>query len=350
MSQFEGFNAENKLRIPLTAYAAQVIENDCMNFAKKRATLINSIILNYYQSAECSISLRLIDYKNELSNCFSYSEIKNNQPIIDKIISRKATELKELYAKRHTSDLNWQISLNKKVKELLTNDPNSFEEKYYGERPGHYVHSLIEEYAQLPYYRREEVIYKDFIDTINNAIDSGYVLNLLNTKGNHISLKPYKIATDPLSMYHYLVGYSIMPDSSLSVVSEKKLPDVLSIRLSRLTAVDIQYFNSSSITPKEERQINSELEKKGVQFVSGDVSSIKIWLSDNGIKKYNSQLHLRPAGTKDDLDNHIYLFECTEAQALFYFISFGKDARVIFPETLKNQFKEIYNEALTSYK
>ena len=349
MSQFEGFNAENKLRIPLTAYAAQIIDNDCLFFSKRKATLINTIILNYYQEADCSISLRLSDYRNEIADCLSKIEQENNIQIVNKIIQKRADELIQQYTHRLPAEVNWQITLNKRVKELLTNDPLSQEERYYGNRPGRFVRSLLEDYAQLPYYRREEIVYKQMLNTIINAIDSQYVLSLITNRGNKTIIKPYKIATDPLSMYHYVIGYRLAPESEQLNEPGNRLSGALSFRLSRLESAEIQYYYPGKLSNSEEMQITKELEQKGVQFVSADMSSIKIWLSDSGIRKYNSQLHLRPFGIQDSTDDHIFTFECTESQALYYFISFGKDAKVLSPLSLQECFKEIYEEAAYTY-
>lgn len=349
MSQFEGLFSENKLRIPLSAYAAQIIENDCMSFSRKKTTLINAIILNYYQIAPCSISLRMLDYKKELSGCFKKSELQHNEAIIDKILIEKSKELKEKYAKRRKADVNWQITLNKKVIELLTSDPYTQEEKYYENKPGRYIQSIIEEYAIQPFFIREEIIYKQIIDTINEAVSGKYLLKIINNNGKHISLKPYQISTDPLSMYHYIIGYSTLPESIKNSKTSRYSEGVLSIRLSRIVDVEIQHLQSGELSSNEKRQIETELSEKGVQFVSGNTSSISIWLSDYGIKKYNSQLHLRPLGYKDENDEHIYHFECTEAQILYYFIGFGKDAKILSPASLKSNFKNIYSSALELY-
>ena len=92
MSQFDCLFSENKLRIPLSAYAAQIIETDCINFSKKKTTLINIIILNYYQTAESSISLRLMDYKRELFGCFSKTELPHSEQLLNKILKEKANK------------------------------------------------------------------------------------------------------------------------------------------------------------------------------------------------------------------------------------------------------------------
>lgn len=348
MPCFEDFNAENKLRIPLSAYAAQIIDNDCLAFSLKKTTLINSIILNYYQHADCSISLRLRDFRNELKDCLPSK--KENEDLVDRLVEGRAKKLSAIYSQKKPADVNWQITLNKRVKEFLTQDTYTCEERYYGPRPGRYVRSLIEEYAQLPYHRREEIVYKELLDTINAGIKGRYILNLTNLKGSHISIRPYNVETDPLSMYHYVVGYSV-PHTDLADDSEIKYPaQILSIRISRLINAEIQFLQSGAITELEVQQIKKELHQKSVQFVSGRSSTIKVRLSDSGIKKYETQLHLRPNTIgKDPIDDHIYLFECTEAQILYYFFSFGKDAIIIEPQSLAEKFSLDYKEALLQY-
>ena len=348
MPCFEYFNTENKLRIPLSAYAAQIIENDCLAFSQKKTTLINSVIINYYQYATCSISLRLKDFRNELKDCFSKET--TSEEFIEGLVDARAKKLSAFYSQKRPAEVNWQITLNKRVKEFLTQDTYTCEERYYGQRPGRYVRSLLEEYAQLPYYRREEIVYKEIFDSINIGIKGLYILNLTNVKGSHISIRPYSIETDPLSMYHYLVGYSI-PSTDLSDESEAKYPaQVLSIRISRLVNAEIQYFQSGKISDSEALQIKKELQQKSVQFVSGKSSDIKVRLTDAGIRKYETQLHLRPNTIgKDPYDDHIYFFECTEAQILYYFFSFGKDAMIIEPRSLSEKFSIDYKEALQQY-
>ena len=346
MSSFRDFNAENKLRIPLSSYAAQIIESDCMNFDKKKATLLNSIILNYYAYASCSISLRIKKYQNELALNLKSIDEQNKQRIIKELVNNKAKELKATFSKRVPADVNWQITLNKKVKELLTTDTYTSEEEYYGNKPGHYVRALIEEYSLLPYYQREEIVFSTYIELIQAATNNNYALKAINTKGNTILLKPYGIESDPFSMYHYIVGYTINNRTKDNTIFEKPI----SIRLSRLKELELSTVHNGELTLQEKKQIISEMKSKGVQFISGNNSPIKIWLSDKGISKYNSQLHLRPEPSKiDPEDNHIYYFECTEAQILFYFISFGSDAIVLSPQTLSKKIQNIHQNAVEAY-
>lgn len=351
MSQFAEFNPENKLRIPLSMYAAQIIETDCINFSLKKTTLINTIILNYYQIAACSIGLRLKDYQKELSNHLNTVEAKNYENLIRKITMGRANDLIDKYAKRKLTDVNWQITLNKRVKHLLTEDPSTNEELYYGNKPGHYIRSLIEEYTQLPYYQREAIVFQHLLQKIEDSINNQYLITLTNNKLVTLIMKPYKIIKDPLSMYHYLVGLIISPPNYVEdAITHKEYSRVQSIRISRLTNVNVLTFQSANISFQEEKQILAELDSKGVQFVSGDESVIKIWLSDYGIKKYESQIHLRPIGKIDSNDSHLFTFECTEAQILYYFFSFGHDVKILYPDSLADKFRSMYKMALSHYE
>ncbi len=346
LSSFRDFNAENKLRIPLSAYAAQIVESDCINFDKKKATLLNSIIINYYAYADCSISLRIKKYQNELMNNLESLDNQGKQKIIKELTDKKGKELSDFYSKRAQADVNWQITLNKKVKELLTADTYSSEEEYYGNKPGHYVRALVEEYSRLPFYRREEIIFSSIIELFNTAINNNYAIKATNNRGNVILLKPFGIESDPLSMYHYVVGYTINNRTKDNTIVEKPI----SMRLSRLRELEITTMLDGELSLREKNQIVSEMKLKGVQFLSGINSTIKVWLSDKGINKYNSQLHLRPDYSMiDPHDNHIYYFECTEAQIMYYFTGFGSEAIVLSPETLSKKMHSLHQQAADSY-
>ena len=348
MPRFSGFNTENKLRIPLSAFAAHTIENDQHSFSIKKTTLINTIIMNFYQRAECTISLRLREYKDELTNCFHGTRLTQSAPTIDTIVSAKAKALSERYSKRQAADVNWQITLNKRVKDFLTQDSNVYEEQFYGDKPGRYVRALIEEYAQLPFHLREEIVFKDILDDIDDAINGPYMLNVTTAKGSQVTMKPVRIEKDPLSMFHYLVGYR--PADKLSEKKYHHQAQVLSIRVSRITSVEVRRSQSGYMSADELAQVEKELSEKTVQFVSGTTTPIKVWLSDEGIKKYESQLHLRPVGEPDVSDKHIYTFECTEAQILYYFIGFGKHAKILSPVSLADKFLHIYRGAVEQYE
>ncbi|MCM1082936.1 MAG: WYL domain-containing protein [Clostridium sp.] len=377
MSNFEKSFAENKLRISLSSYANHIIERDCMSFSLKRTTLINAVILNYYAKAECSISLRQKEYKKELESYTEEFQTKNKDTyennkdkfnkLINAIVNKKTDSLIGKYNKSHPSDYSFVVSLNKAVINLLTQDKTSDEEHYYVESkehfeyrktlhkdakiiyyPGRYVRALLEEYANKPYYVREQIAFHNLFKTIDEAISEETVINVTTANGNRLSIKPYKIVTDPLSMYNYLVGYYYKTNNTNYI-------PIVNLRICRLKEIQKVEFPSEDIhrlyklTKDEKKKIKEQLEESGVQFIQSSPVTTKVWLSDSGIKKYNTQLHLRPIGVIDKNNHHIYTFECTENQIIYYFVKFGKDAKILSPQSLADEFKKIYEEALNNY-
>ena len=349
MSQFTNQFAENKIRIPLSAYAAQIIESDCIFFSKKKTTLINAVILNSYHEANCSISLRLAEYIKEMSDGFSPNELKNGEPYIEKLREKRESKLVNEYVRsRPQADFHWQMTLNKKVMALLTLDTSSHEERYYKNRPGRYLQHLIEEYAKKPHHERESIIFRSVCNTFENAKSCHKAIRIETNRGKLITLKPYDLLTDPLSMYHYIVGYNIEYDPSDDNPESINHHKVLSLRLSRISDAIAHDYLNGKIELSEEREIQKAL-KKGVQFVSSDATRTTIWLSRTGIDKYNQQMHLRPLGIKDATNDHIYHFECTDTQIDYYFKAFGKEARILAPTHLVEKFRNDYRSALDRY-
>ena len=340
MSKFTEINEEYKLRVPLSAYAEGIIESDCVSFSRKRNTLINLIILNFYRIADCSVSLRLNDYREELQRSIPKTELIKNENIIEAIVNNRGKELKKKYATKVKAKTNKPITLSNKVVSMLTGDSESSEEKYYS-KPGMYLTALLEEYSRLSYYNREEIVFKNTINEINTAIDCNYPIIISHSSGNTFHIKPYSIASDPLSAYHYLIG--IKTDKTYG--SENA-----AFRISRVAHLEIDYYQNGVFTAKEEKSLKEEIRNNGVQFLNNEKTDIKIIFTDIGLKKYRNQQHLRPTGIQDDKDPNLFHFECTEAQILFYFLSFGKDAKVIAPAELKLKFKEFYSEAVKAYK
>ena len=114
---------------------------------------------------------------------------------------------------------------------------------------------------------------------------------------------------------------------------------------------------SGNLTLEEKETLREKIALRGVQFLIGEEKDIIVKMNDSGKEKYNRLRHLRPKYIEikeNDEDNdeyrHEYKFNCTEAQAEFYFLKFGKDAKIISPESLRDKFKKSYKEAFELYE
>ena len=358
MSRFSLENDQGKVRMSLSKKAFTTVMSDCFNFTTKKGslkkgTLVNAIVKNLAPDAECSISRRLRDYRNDLEETFTSEknlrilQSNSKSSIIDALVASHEKELKDKYTHRKSADESFVINLQKDVVDMLTSDPESTEEEYYGMRPGRYISQLVEEYATKSFYEREGIVYKDIIDTIQLAIDSGSRLTIKTAKDAIYHLKPYNVMTTPVSTYHYLLAYDANDIPSHKNQSVK----TLSFRISNIKQVKIEKAKNGWLTFAERNEIDNAIKERGVPYIGSTAHPkwIKLWLSDVGIKNYNSRLHNRPQGTHSDDDPHIYTFDCTTTQILYYFLNFGKDVKIIAPESLAQRFKQAYSEALENY-
>ena len=71
--------------------------------------------------------------------------------------------------------------------------------------------------------------------------------------------------------------------------------------------------------------------------------------TQKGKQSYQSRLYSRPEKIESLSTDDIYVFDCTQQQIFNYFFSFGADAEVISPESLRNRFLNTYENALKSY-
>lgn len=361
-------NEEYKIHINLSYLAASVLDSDMFHFhTTSRSGFINRIFDNYKENANASIGLMLSKKAEQWESILQSMPSCSSEQLSDtlkkeimdtlakKFVDRALHEISSYrLSPRNPKETSWKIRLNQKNIDYLVNDPSCGEDIYYKDSIGKYLCAVIEEYSRKPFLEREEIYYKDELDMINSAITLRRRLKVKlpaegNTKTHKILyIDPYKIVTDPQSLYHYLLGCS---------VDTKNTPgfrQFYSYRISRFSEVRALSSQRSAITDEEKRQLEYLLQTKGAQFISGTNANdtIKVFLTPAGIKKYNSIQHLRPKHTELSMipeKGAIYTFDCTQNQIEFYFFKFGADAEILEPEDLRNKFAEMYEEALKNY-
>lgn len=334
-----------KQHINLTAFTWNCIFDDIQSFnditAKPNLSgFMNRIIDNFHEEARASVAAILRNREEEyislLKSRFSGMSSADKAALAARLIDKdKATLMESLNIKAKGEYR--KIRLNKTIKQYLSDECT--EDLYYAS-PGLYLKALFEEYAALPYVQRERIYFKPLIQAIQDAIEYKKCLKLTSSDRQYIVI-PYGIETDKNTMYHYLVGYSI-----INPLKEYKL---VSFRLSRISDIRIMRSKSTSLTLRQKAYAESNIHDKGVQFLAGDIDEIIIRLTEKGIRKYRAQINLRPVYESIE-ETNIYHFRCTQAQILYYFFKFGADAVILFPPTLKEAFKRLYHEALDAYQ
>ncbi len=335
-----------KQRLNLSPLAYEIIENDKTTFEGKEAKkdpFLNRVFMNYYEEAEASIASTLSVLKDDLKKTLEgISDSQTKERIINVLLNKKREELlrkASSYAKGEALSFN----LRKETIEHLTG-ANSVceEEKYYKNKRGQYIKSVIEEYAALPYVERERVYYKKQIKEIDEAIAAKKQLKITVANDKIFHVYPYKILRDPMNTFNYLVGYSVPIDAE----NEYK-PTPCSFRISAIKTVKKENSKSSFLVDKRWKELEESIKQRGVQFMIGENVEIRVRLTEAGENKYWKQLHLRP--TRIGVDNDVYIFNCTKAQAEFYFFKFGRDAEILSPADLRDKFTQMYKDAAAVY-
>ena len=340
MSLFTDINSENKVRISLTSFAMNTLQEDQANLGIGTATLLNRIIAGYSLSAKASLSVQLNACQTSLMNSLGpeYSEV------MDKLIAaecEKLTSALPVYQEAKSSVL---FRLSKANLFLLTSDASTHEELYYPKGIKKYLDALIEEFCRLPYLEREKYYCKDVLDTLLQAAKEGNAVCIFHSFGRKYLMKIYKIASDPLSTYSYVIAKAIAPD--FPKIDGK----IYSLRLSRIDKAVIRQDTDGSFTKAETKEIDKILMEDGVQFTGGYPVTITVRFTDKGLKKLSSQMNLRPKCIRiHSEDAHVRDFACTSLQARFYFSRFGAEALVLSPACLQEEMHKWYQEAEAAY-
>lgn len=355
------FHIENKQRLNLSKEAVETILRDFEILERKNSfgggrlssTVINHLFRCYYEEADASVEQSTLRVREKLA--------RSLEPMADSPEKRQALDLmtqswreqirencRELMKLKGIS-VNFRI--DRSNLECLVSDSCQQEAEFYSNQVGGYIKTILEEYARLPFVRRERIYSKQVCDEIQKALTNQNILKIIlhsvdSDTGLHnvIYVKPYAIRTDSEHLYNYLTGYSLMP-------REKKwLPG--SIRLSSILRCEVR-LSSGFLSQQQIRVLEHTMEQYGVQYMANrnPREEIRVHLTRQGERLYSRLLHLRPAYTSQDPDSPgTYLFSCSPLQADNYFFTFGGEAEILKPDWLREKFREKYRAALETYE
>ena len=243
-----------------------------------------------------------------------------------------------------------------------------YEAEDYCSNLGKYLKAIYEEYSSLPRFEREQIFFSEAFSKTNQAIYqqnklkvtllSQYTPDGTKQVARKFYISPYKIVQDKTNTYNYIIGVSeeikeaIIKDENgedrKTHETTAKIPACF--RLSRIDKIDIQVSMGAHISQENAKLLDNMLIKNTAMFMTSNTIKIKVKFTDVGLESFNRHIYLRPQFYEiDPLDNHIYIFDCTETQAINYFFKFGQDAIILEPQSLANTFKTKYEKALNSY-
>ena len=71
---------------------------------------------------------------------------------------------------------------------------------------------------------------------------------------------------------------------------------------------------------------------------------------EKGTQTFLKKLHSRPVKNEEKSTEYEYVFDCSELQAYNYFFSFGADAEILSPPSLRQKFADSYAAASKLYQ
>ena len=311
MAKNPAYRLEQRQHISISQYAYDILSNDSITFSGKQnySGIINTILANFPTDRE--------------EDAFSkFADISNDR------LSLKIRLQNELADKYHPNgEHNPQATMQ--------------------------IRALVEAYARMTFYKREEIYYRDLIEELNKRIDlkkeseyrNRFIITLKNKQKYYI--KPYRISKDYEAPYHYLI---CMSSKALDAKSE-----AASFRLSNIQNISKQHktYGSAKITYTEEELIRNKIASNTVPYLRGETMTFKIELNSSGLYLYNSIFHLRPKyesikSTEDG--KYILTIKATELQIEHYFTNFGEDAIILKPQKMRKKMLDKYRHAYKAYK
>lgn len=322
-----------KIKIYVTERIESVLEKDAEGFeffksdgrTVNKNALLTKLIVNYHTNFTEQQTVLMNFLKNKMKSvsanektlndlCFDLSEKLSGFDIVrgekfDRMVSLKPTKESE--------------SVIEYIEEYCL----------MGRTLSEYFRSMFASYASLPQDKREQIIFKTQYDAIRQAIKDKKCVFVTTTRNENkrYELSPYDIATSKEEMHCYVLGFiwSCNP-----------------MRLSRIKSVT-QIAKDARFS-KKQIETFEKMKLFGPQFRYGlDDGEVLVELTQNGINKFGNIYVHRPIPTK--VEGNRYYFECSHMQVVQYFERFGEDAKVIYPNSVREEIIDFHKRALEAY-
>lgn len=343
---------ENKQRIALSGFAYDILKADSSVFAGEESLaspFLCRVFLQYQGQAAASAGNTLRRTERE------YRQILRDAPdsadkahILALLLAQKKAELENtMEALTGPKEVPLQIRLNREVVEFLSSEDGQREGEFYGDRIGSYMKAVLEEYCGLAYVRREQVYFRELIQTAQSAVLAGQQLKLEmysspDPRRKNVRLKPLDIRQDSARQYNYLVGMLSFDGGSSWAPGSIRLTSVKRFR---------QLCERASLSQAERDGIETAIRSRGVQYLSSETGAetVTVRFTEQGRQLYRRILNQRPALVREHEDGSCE-FQCTAFQAENYFFRFGPDAVILRPRSLADRFRDRCRAAAAAYE
>ncbi len=352
-------NTEHKQSINLSSFAETILQDDMELFAPEQTFtgFLNTVIERYSDYAGASIHSAILRQRARLRHALGQDPVlskeldESQQERVTRLLDQETEYLLLAKIPLYPSGRTFTFRLNNRnYQHFFSKDDLRWPDTdYYGGYFSRYLKAVVEEYCSLPIYKREEIFFREHIETIETALDSNKMLRIemQSSRTGSVSwdVRPFAILPAASHLYHYLVGKSVQ---SGGLRRDERIVSIRLSRIRRLTVLSKKTSRSGMLSAAEKKEIRQKIRTNSVAFLIGDEEEVIVRLTELGSKMYKHTLFMRPALNHID-DNGLYHFLCTQLQARRYFIRFGAEAEIISPTSLRKKFIAIYENASKLY-
>ena len=201
-----------------------------------------------------------------------------------------------------------------------------------------YFRSLLQDYDAKSISEKEIIVFRKQCEAIRTAIsERKKIFITYNSRRNELrskTLSPYSLETSKEEMHEYLI-------------SAEGGNGVATNRLSKLGHVEI--LDEPSEISDTQKSCLDKMIKYGAAFpITPEDGEIAVKLTDSGLEMWNQYYVHRPIPIKTE--GYVFYFECSPMQVMTYFARFGKNAKILSPNTLRKRMRRFYKDAWEEYK
>ncbi len=316
---------EEKIKINISPMTMEILSNDMEKFSfsknnkLQQNAFLNILINNYYQEFIKTKENQINLIENVLRDC-------------DKDSKSLAALIAEKLAKNDTKDLKpFSVTLNFKPSHIASSAIEYI--CYYCLKDyslSEFLRMLLVSYTRLHPLVREKIIFKDFVENINQSIKKG--VNIIYRLKENSSLKqgrPIVMVNSKEELFNYVIL--------------KKEDAIISVKLSNFKYINLikEHYDLS----QKDLDIVEKMQTNNPSFLyQGNEEEIHVKLTYEGEKMYLSHYIHRPPYLRKENGN--YYFNCSYFQAYIYFQRFGKEAIIISPKSLQKKLLSFYQKAV----
>ena len=323
---------EEKIKISLSKTTLNLLKKDCSDFKILKENgepnmnaFVNTLIVNFYESFSASEESLQEDLKNAISIVPDFYKSKVFDNVI-KILTKKT---------------DGEISTNGST--TFSFKPTKVSEKavlhienviLQSESLSSFYRRMFNAYAKRTKTEREKIIHKENYEILQKAIKQKAQVCAMLSSGKVVNgVSIYAIAPAKDELFNYVLGFDGKNNST--------------VRLAKIKPVTL--LSKPSNIPEENKVLLDRQIACAPQYpmFKSDNKLIKVELTEKGKTLFEKIYLYRP--TPISVDGDVYTFNCSAAQALYYFERFGNNALILSPRKLGIEMRNYHHYALKKY-